>query len=279
MSDNPFAMDKALPARYEGDFLAWNGGCVLIGSSAGPPIAPHSHYAIQLAVGAPAGLRVQFGRNAPWQPCAAALFPSRATHSIDVSGCEWSAVIFVEPETVQGRALKARLGGRCEIIAAEHVVPALATMESAWRRQGDAEALRAACVGLVGQLARAAQQPDVSDPRVIEAVEYIRSHVDQPVSLEEVARVVHLSPGRFRHLFVEQTGMPLRTYALWRRLLFVWERLMEGETLSGAAHTAGFADSAHLSRTARNMFGLPPSAMQMTGPLSARMRSPRRQFG
>ena len=31
---------------------------------------------------------------------------------------------------------------------------------------------------------------------------------------------------------------------------------MEGESLSGAAYAAGFADSAHLSRTSRTMFGL-----------------------
>jgi AraC-like DNA-binding protein len=47
----------------------------------------------------------------------------------------------------------------------------------------------------------------------------------------------------------------------------VWELLMAGESLSTAAHAAGFADAAHLSRTSRRMFGFPPSAMQMAGPL------------
>jgi AraC-like DNA-binding protein len=62
-------------------------------------------------------------------------------------------------------------------------------------------------------------------------------------------------------------------------MLRVWELLMQGETLAGAAHAAGFSDSAHLSRTARTMFGLPPSAMEMNGPLSARMRPPQHYFG
>jgi|GEM_PF-5122893 len=66
--------------------------------------------------------------------------------------------------------------------------------------------------------------------------------------------------------------MPLRTCVLWRRLLHVWTPFMNGETLSSAAHAAGFADSAHLSRTSRTMFGLPPSVLQMMGPLSARAR-------
>jgi AraC-like DNA-binding protein len=70
--------------------------------------------------------------------------------------------------------------------------------------------------------------------------------------------------------------MPLRTYQLWRRLLHVWSLMMEGESLSSAAHAAGFADSAHLSRTARSMFGLAPSMLQMNGPLSTALRERQR---
>jgi AraC family transcriptional regulator len=54
---------------------------------------------------------------------------------------------------------------------------------------------------------------------------------------------------------------------------------MNGETLSTAAHAAGFADSAHLSRTARTMFGLAPSALQMSGPLSSRSRTAQHHLG
>jgi AraC-like DNA-binding protein len=116
-----------------------------------------------------------------------------------------------------------------------------------------------------------------SDPRVLAAVDYIGARVSETVTLPDVARAVHLSAERFRHLFVQETGMPLRTYVLWRRLLLVWTLLMQGETLSGAAHAAGFADSAHLSRTARSMFGLPPSVLQMRGPLS-RLAQEQRQL-
>ena len=271
-------MDKPAPARYQGDFLAWNGGALLIGTSAGPPIAPHSHYAIQIVIAAPEGLRVQFGRNGPWVACAGAMVPSRATHTIDVSACEWSAVLFVEPDTLRGRALTARLAGQLELLAPDRVAPLRDAMKKAWRIDRDADALRSLCTGLIGELAQTSELR-VSDPRVLLAVEYIAQRANQAVTLEELAAHVHLSPGRFRHLFVAQTGMPLRTYVLWRRLLYVWSCLKENESLSSAAHTAGFADSAHLSRTARNMFGLPPSALQITGPLSEASRTPRRHFG
>jgi AraC family transcriptional regulator len=266
-------MSIATAPRYQGDFVAWNGGAMFIGAGAGA-IDPHSHYAIQLVTGTPTGPRVQFGRREAWQEAPAALIPSRATHSIDVAGCRMSVVIFIEPETAEGRALGARLQGRPEIVDEAALASAVARLEEAWRTQASADALRATCQQLVRDLARTTSR-EPSDPRVLQAVAYLRERVSQAVTLEEVAAAVGLSPSRFRHLFVEETGMPLRTYALWRRLLHVWELLMEGETLAGAAHAAGFADSAHLSRTSRTMFGLPPSVMQMVGPLSARARAAR----
>ncbi len=257
---------------YRGDFVAWNGGCGFLGEGGGPPIAPHAHYAIQLVIGPPSGLRVQFGRYGPWQSCAAALVPSRATHSIDVSECAWSAVLFVEPETAQGRALAARLQGGVEHLTESAIAGGVARLEHAWRVEQRQDAVTAACQALFGELsATPAHEP--SDPRVLAAIDRIRQRLDDVPSLDEVAAAVNLSPSRFRHLFVEQTGMPMRTYVLWRRVLRVWELLMRGETLSSAAHAAGFADSAHLSRTSRTMFGLPPSVLQMKGPLAAQHAS------
>jgi AraC family transcriptional regulator len=269
-------MDKPAARRYQGDFVAWTGVCGFIGQGGGDaPIAPHAHYAIQLVIGAPSGLRVQFGRRGEWQECAAALIPSRATHSIDVNACDMSVVLFIEPETPEGRALTARLHGAPELLDAGAVADAAARLAHAWRVERSHDAVAAVCMQLLQDVSRTAARAP-SDPRVLAAVETIRQRVDRPVTLAEVARAAQLSPERFRHLFVEQTGMPLRTYVLWRRLLHVWTLLMNGETLSGAAHAAGFADSAHLSRTARTMFGLPPSVLQMNGPLSARGRERQR---
>jgi AraC family transcriptional regulator len=270
-------MDKPASMRYRGDFIASQGVCGFIGEGGGgAPISPHAHYAIQLVIGAPGGLRVQFGRRGEWQACAGALVPSRATHSIDVEACEFGAVLFVEPETPEGKALAARLQGGLELLDADFVRRAADRLQTAWRVEGNYEAVGTACMQIVRELARtAAREP--SDPRVLAAIDSIRRQVDRPVSLPELAQAAKLSPGRFRHLFVEETGMPLRTYVLWRRLLHVWTLLMQGETLSAAAHAAGFADSAHLSRTARTMFGLPPSVLQMTGPLSARVREQRQR--
>jgi AraC-like DNA-binding protein len=258
-------MRRASAGQFYGDFVAWNGGCLLIGEGRGS-IAPHAHYSIQIALGHPAGLRVQVGPG-PWAPCAAAIIPSRATHSIDTNECAWGGVLFVEPETPEGRALTARLKGGAELLSAPHAASLTRKLEEAWRIQSNRQLMESACREFVGELTDTVPR-DPSDPRVLAAIDYIRQRIETPITLSGVARVAHLSPGRFRHLFVEETGMPLRTYVLWRRLLKVWTLLMQGQNLSQAAHAVGFADSAHLSRTSRSMFGTTPSALQMSGPLS-----------
>lgn len=257
-------------ARYEGDFLAWDGGALFIGSGGGE-VAPHAHYAIQVVVGAPRGLRVQLGRRGAWRACGGAIVPSRAVHSINVTDCDWSCVLFVEPETPQGRAFAARLGADAEWLDAAALADPVQRLGQAWRGQRRADAVREAAQALLTQLSGAAW-PAPSDTRVLQAIELIRARAGEPLALEVLAQAVQLSPSRLRHLFVAQTGMPLRTYQLWRRLLRTWDFLMQGENFAAAAHAAGFADAAHLSRTCRSMFGLAPSAMQMSGPLAASLR-------
>ena len=258
-------MSRAAVGQFHGDFVAWNGGCLLAGEGRGS-IAPHAHYSIQIALGYPTGLQVQSGKGA-WTPCAAAIIPSRLRHSINTNDCKWGGVLFVEPETPEGRALTARLNGAVELLSAQSVAALTSRLEKVWRIEQDRQKVESVCREFVGQLTNTvARNP--SDARVLAAIDYIRQRIDTPITLPGVAKVVHLSPGRFRHLFVEETGMPLRTYVLWRRLLKVWSLLMQGRNLSEAAHAVGFADSAHLSRTSRTMFGTTPSALQMSGPLS-----------
>jgi AraC-like DNA-binding protein len=70
---------------------------------------------------------------------------------------------------------------------------------------------------LVQALTEQAEPSAPSDERTLRAVRYVNEHLSAPITLEQMARVAHLSPSRFRHLFAEQTGMGLRQYVLWRR--------------------------------------------------------------
>jgi len=55
---------------------------------------------------------------------------------------------------------------------------------------------------------------------------------------------------------MEQTGVRFRAYVLWLRLEIALAAYVDGKSLTEAAYAGGFADSAHLSRTFKKMFGI-----------------------
>jgi methylphosphotriester-DNA--protein-cysteine methyltransferase len=65
--------------------------------------------------------------------------------------------------------------------------------------------------------------------------------------------------------FRQQVGVPMRRYLLWHRVLTAMSVLTEGGSVTAAAHAAGFADAAHLTRTTNRMNGVTPSDMGPVG--------------
>ena len=254
-----------MAGAYGGRFVSWEGGCLFLGrSTAAVPV--HAHYAIQVAFGSEPGIRFRPGDHDPWTEYVAAVIPSRQPHAMDSSVVPFSAVLFIEPETREGRAVSERwLAGGITPLPADALGGTAAALFAAWWQGGSTEAIVEAARAVVHALTGGVEPMVLSDERILRATRYVRTHIESPLTLEEVAAEACLSPSRFRHLFVEQTGMALRPYILWRRFLRVWELLSEGASISGAAHAAGFADAAHLTRTCRRTFGFPPSVMLLGG--------------
>nr|WP_246849462.1 helix-turn-helix transcriptional regulator [Rubellimicrobium arenae] len=81
--------------------------------------------------------------------------------------------------------------------------------------------------------------------------------------MPEAASVACLSESRFSHLFAEETGLPFRSWVLWRRMMRAMQARGAGASLTDAAHLAGFSDSAHFSRTFMRMFGVQAASLAM----------------
>jgi AraC-like DNA-binding protein len=87
--------------------------------------------------------------------------------------------------------------------------------------------------------------------------------------LSELAAEAGLSPGRFRHLVAEDTGMPLCEHRLLQRTTLALEHMLGGASIASAACAVGFADHAHLTRTFKRLFGRTPSSMPTRSVLRA----------
>ena len=114
---------------------------------------------------------------------------------------------------------------------------------------------------LFENLTPAERVTDVFEPRIKFIIDYLDATLDRRVTVSELASSVSLSPSRVEHLFNEQVGIPISRYLLWRRLHYALNMFQANRTLTEVAHDAGFADSAHLSRTFRRMLGISPSAI------------------
>jgi AraC family transcriptional regulator len=246
-----------------GDFIGWDGACLLIGRAL-RVVPKHSHQAIQIVFGHSGPVSLRGGDVGEWTEYPLGVIPSRQPHSMDATRSTYVVVLFVEPETRDGKALtELYLAGGIATIDDTRVRQACADVFAVWLARAGDQAVIGATQRLIEALTGAAAPADVTDERILRAVEYINSNLGGMITLDDVAADVFLSPGRFRHLFVEQTGMGLRPYVLWRRFLRAWELLANGESVSTAAHGAGFADSAHFARTSRQTFGFPPSLLEV----------------
>jgi AraC-like DNA-binding protein len=222
----------------------------------------HSHYAMQFSFGADDGIRFKPTDESDWTPYAGVVIASRQPHAMDASKVGVGATMLIEQETPAGRALEARFGGK-GISAIERATFAAASQNlfATWERHADGEETAKAAKQALHAVAGDTPPVVVSDERVLRAIAYINANLSGQLTLESIAKEAFLSPTRFRHLFVEQTGTALRPYVLWRRFLRSWALVRDGSALSAAAHEAGFADAAHLTRTSQRMFGFAPSAL------------------
>ncbi|HEX6242615.1 MAG TPA: helix-turn-helix domain-containing protein [Polyangiales bacterium] len=95
------------------------------------------------------------------------------------------------------------------------------------------------------------------DRRLLRALSALEAgELDVP----SAARQVDLSDSRLTHLMTETLGAPPRTWRAWFKLRHaIAETVLHGATLTQAAHRAGFVDSAHLTRTCKQLMGVAPA--------------------
>jgi AraC family transcriptional regulator len=209
----------------------------------------HRHHAAQIAC----GLEGQVVYRSPQdgeQRGDLLLIPPDTLHSHEAFGA--AAVLYLDAESLEWAHFAS--GNAAGLVS----LPFSPRLRAFGRRAagGDADAAQALVSAVIGSPGHARSG---KDPLVSQVCELVCQRLDGQITLAGLASAVHRSPSRLSHRFREATGLPLRRYVLWCRLRAAAEAAMRGATLTEAAHVAGFADSAHLSRTFRATFGIAPS--------------------
>ena len=252
---------------------SWRGWCLLrpglllYGGTVGSN-GLHAHHAVQLIVSAePFTMADAHGDTLTTQ---IAVTPPDVRHTV-LTGARDSLLALLDPRSSPGRSLLARSGTgphastwspRISGPSGHHKGnrPLMFT-EPATGHTYTAEATTALRI-VETWTGHGTATNTAPHPAVETAITLLPALLSRgPVRLRTVADAVHLSPSRLAHLFSAQVGIPMRPYVRWLRLQHAIDRVADGETLTTAAHSAGFTDSPHFTRAFRKAFGTAPSEL------------------
>jgi len=114
-------------------------------------------------------------------------------------------------------------------------------------------------LGELGHRLRELCRVDSQTQRIARAIEMLRTRYAEAVSIDDLARVAHMSTSSLHHRFKEVTAMSPVQYQKHLRLHEA-RRLMlsEGLEAASAAHRVGYESPSQFSREYRRLFGAPP---------------------
>ena len=218
----------------------------------------HRHHALQVCVGGAAGFRLRLGPRDPWQALTAAVVDADVPHQFDGRG-ELHAMLYLEPEYLTERLGVIPAGAGLSVLVNDGVETIRLGMAGTAAGGFAPEKVRELHRRMLHILGHDVSGRRPLDARIERLLDAMRRSPAAAWSLADAAAVMTLSIGRARHLFVGEIGITLRRFRRWIRLEAALHVLAGGQSLTTAAHSAGFADSAHLSRAFREMFGMAPS--------------------
>lgn len=221
--------------------------------------AMHRHHALQIVVARAGSARIEDGAGREHR--GAAIVVSADTPHAMRTSLPAAYLLYLDSESAGARSVSPAEG-----ITARSRLHADPTLDSIIGPAGP-NSFDGACgvarrvVELVAGR-RAPSPPRARDPSVRRAIELLPALLAEGGSalrLAAIADAVDRSPQHFSRVFNKQVGISVPAYVRWARLRLIARSLAAGRTLTDAAHEAGFSDSAHLSRTFHETFGVRPS--------------------
>lgn len=244
------------------------------GINAARPVPRHWHDEFQLClIEAGSGEVVYRGQHHTTPPASLFIIHPGETHSnraFEQSGCNFKS-LYIEPDVVRSTA--------AEIYGRDRGVPFFATTivfdpdilelfqklyavleisTSTLERESTLQIFSTELIARFGEQRVSLDSLNRKRVSVNRACEYLIEHYTENVFLEQLARLVGVSPFHFSRVFSEQVGMPPHAFQTQVRVTRAKTLLLKGESISQVANQTGFADQSHLTRHFKRLVGITP---------------------
>ena len=109
------------------------------------------------------------------------------------------------------------------------------------------------------------QDIESSNPHVIKMVQYINTHIFEPISLDSVSKHVTLSKEYTSTIFKKETGKTVTEYINERKLMLAKELIQDNKLpLTAISENLGFENYSYFSRLFKKYYGTSPKHLMKT---------------
>jgi len=116
--------------------------------------------------------------------------------------------------------------------------------------------------------------------QITPAISYVDANYDKPMTLEEIARVSHLSASRLAHVFKEQMGITVIEYLTSVRIERAKQLLLAtDQNCTEICFQAGYNNQSYFTRTFKELVGIPPREFRKRNKRREKLASPLRAAG
>lgn len=111
--------------------------------------------------------------------------------------------------------------------------------------------------------------------QITPAINYIDANYDKPISLDEVARISHLSASRLAHVFKEQMGTTIIDYLTSVRIERAKQLLLAtNQSCTEICFQVGYNNQSYFTRTFKTLVGMPPRRFRARNKQRAKISTP-----
>lgn len=101
--------------------------------------------------------------------------------------------------------------------------------------------------------------------RLKKAMDFIETHYGEPLTVEQIAKEIYLSPSRFSHIIKDELGMTLTDYISKVRIERAKNLLnREESSIAQIAQETGFSDQSYFTKVFKRIEGCTPRAYRLT---------------